>query len=73
MLGRLTHDILNEFVVAFNSTISQKYKFISSYATQLSNDTDYKRFQAYKSHETPETKGIIIYIYLSLIIYLFYK
>ena len=56
MLGRLTIDVLNEYVSAFNTTIKEKYNFINSCHNQFS-DGDYKRFQTYKSQENLETKG----------------
>lgn len=55
MLGRLTLEVLNEFVSAFNLTIFEKYKFINN--SHHSSEGDYKRIQDYKLQENSDTKG----------------
>lgn len=57
MRGRLKLEELNDFVSAFNLTIQEKYKLISSYSLHSSNEEIYKRFQNYKSQENADTKG----------------
>lgn len=70
MRGRLKLEELNDFVSAFNLTIQEKYKLISSYSLHSSNEEIYKRYQTYKSQENADTKGVylsILIIYISFI------
>ncbi|KAH7642488.1 uncharacterized protein LOC124492593 [Dermatophagoides farinae] len=58
MLSRLTLSTLNESVDAFNHSIMCKYMFIRKFDLHSTKETEYKRYQEYKSHENADTKGI---------------
>lgn len=68
MRGRLRLEELNDFVSAFNLTIQEKYKLMSSYSLHSSNEEVYKRYQTYKSHENPDTKSM--YLNILMLFYL---
>lgn len=57
MLSRLTLSTLNESVDAFNHSIMCKYMFIRKFDLHSTKETEYKRYQEYKSHENADTKG----------------
>ncbi|KAH9424611.1 Spindle and kinetochore-associated protein 1 [Dermatophagoides pteronyssinus] len=58
MLSRLTLSTLNESIDAFNHSIYAKYQFIKKFDIQSTKESDYKRYQQYKSQENADTKGI---------------
>lgn len=57
LLCRLTIEVLNESVQAFNTTIAKKYKFMNSSKMSSMKDQEMKRYQAYKAQENVETRG----------------
>ena len=63
MLSRLTLSTLNESIDAFNHSIYAKYQFIKKFDIQSTKESDYKRYQQYKSQENADTKGRFTYFF----------
>ena len=56
----MTYDQVNKFIEGMNKAYRAKYKLLKQRKSAL-NDANRKRYEAYKSQETKETKGKIYY------------